>query len=152
MNTCEATRPMERLGIDLFETGGCKWIAMVDRYSGYTWAKQMKSTSTKATTAIIENWLNMFGLPTSIRTDGGPQFRTEFREWCESKGIRHKVASAYNPNSNGLAEAAVKSTKYLVEKCKATKEDFGAALLEARCTPRADGVSPAEAMFGRRPR
>jgi len=46
----------------------------------------------------------------------------------------------------------VKSVKYLVEKCREGREDLQAALLEARCTPRADGVSPAEAMFARRPR
>ena len=34
-------------------------------------------------------------------------------------------------------------------KCKETKQNFRHALLEWRITPRADGVSPAEAMFGR---
>jgi len=125
---------------------------MVDRYSGYIWTKQMTTTTTKAMTNVLDAWLSMFGIPQSIRTDGGPQFRGEFGEWCEKKGIKHELSSAYNPNSNGLAEAAVKSTKYLVEKCREAKEDLQAALLEARCTPRADGVSPAEAMFARRPR
>jgi len=103
-------------------------------------------------TNALNAWFCMFGYPTSIRTDGGPQFRGEFGRWCETKNITHELSSAYNPNSNGLAEAAVKSAKFLLEKCEESKQDFQEALLEARGTPRADGVSPAEAMFGRRPR
>jgi len=152
MQICEANRPMEKMGADLFESGGTKWLVMVDRYSGYTWTKQLTKTSTRAVTSTMEGWFSMFGLPDSIRTDGGPQFRTEFIEWCENKGIDHELSSAYNPNSNGLAEAAVKTTKYLLEKCRMKKQNLDAAMLEARCTPRADGISPAEAMFGRRPK
>jgi len=150
MDICEARYPMEKVGVDLFETGGQKWLVLVDRYSGYIWTKQMQSTTTRAVTNALSHWFCMFGRPKSVRTDGGPQFRSEFSKWCDDKNISHELASAYNPNSNGLAEAAVKTAKYLVEKCKETKQDFNEALLESRCTPRADGISPAEAMFGRR--
>ena len=51
---------------------------------------------------------------------------------------------------NGLAESAVKSAKFLIEKCESENQDLSTALLEWRNTPRADGYSPAQAFFGRR--
>ena len=57
---------------------------------------------------------NPFGWPSYIRTDSGPQFRGEFVEYCAGNIIKHELASAYNPESNGLAEAAVKNMKFLI--------------------------------------
>ncbi|KAG1715006.1 Peptidyl-prolyl cis-trans isomerase FKBP62 [Nymphon striatum] len=59
---------------------------------------------------------------------------------------------AFNPTSNGLAGAAVKNAKSLVLKCKETSEDFEQARSEFRLMSCADGYSPADIMFGRKPR
>ena len=64
--------------------------------------------------------------------------------------IKHEVSSSYNPSSNGLAESAVKQAKYLMVKCLRDKQDYSAALHEFRNTPRADGFSPYQLMFGHR--
>ena len=53
--------------------------------------------------------------------------------------------------SNGLAEAAVKSVKYLIMKT-ANPTEFEKALLEFRNTPRTDKTSPSQLFFGRRQR
>ena len=45
-----ALKPMRYVGIDLFDAAGGQWLAMVDRFSGYAWAKQLKSTNTSAMT------------------------------------------------------------------------------------------------------
>jgi hypothetical protein len=97
-------------------------------------------------------WLLDWGIPVRLRSDGGPQFRTEFSQFCEKKGIIHEVSSPYHSASNGHAEAAVKNVKYLLQKCDANWSKFQDALLEWRNTPRADGVSPAQMMVGRRQR
>ena len=65
----------------------------------------------------MEQWFNDYGWPTHIRTDGGPQFRSEFKEFCTEHGITHELSSPYNPESNGLAEVAVKSLKGIVLRC-----------------------------------
>ena len=62
------------------------------------------------------------------------------------------MASAYNPSSNGLAEAAVKSVKRLLVKTMKTGEDFGLALQAFRNAPRADKFSPCQMLLGRRQR
>ena len=75
----------------------------------------------------------------------------EFHNFCQEKGIINETSSAYLPQSNSLAESAVKQMKYLLKKC-ASWSEFTTALLEYRASPRNDGFSPSQLFFGRRPR
>ena len=143
-----ATRPMEALGMDLFHEGG-EHLLIVDRYSGYLWHRDLKSVSAQSVVNKLKAIIVEFGFPTSIRTDGGPQFQGSFVTFLNELGIVHEVSSPHNPQSNGLAESGVKQVKFLLKKCNDTKEDFPLALLAYNATARADGFSPAEAFFGR---
>ena len=86
-----------------------------NRYSGYAWVKKMKSTTTEKVTKQLSKWFHEAGWPTYLRSDGGPQFRSEFVEFCKEKNIIHELASPYNPESNGLDEAAVKNMKAIIK-------------------------------------
>ena len=144
--------PMEAVGVDLCEYGGTTWLVMVDRYSGFPFAARLKSLNTKSVTVKLLKWFRDWGFPTTLRSDGGPQFRSEFGLFCEEWGICHETSSPYNPRSNGLAESAVKNVKKLVKKVMKTKESFEQALFEFRNLPRHDGFSPAQMFMGRRQR
>ena len=85
------------------------------------WCAELKKTHTKAITQLLDTWMLDFGYPSCMRTDGGPQFRTEFQAWCKSKHILHSVSSPYYPQSNGHAESAVKQAKYLLKKCNSNE-------------------------------
>ncbi len=67
--------------------------------------------------------------------------------------MEHDPSLPYHHEANGYAEAAVKSMKNLVKKICAGKtvknERFFKALLEYRNTPRKDGLSLAQRLFGR---
>ena len=65
---------------------------------------------------------------------------------------RHELSSPYNPESNGLAEAAVKSLKGIVLRCTERGENIHQAIAAWRNTARQDGSSPAQLFFGRRQR
>ena len=72
---------------DLFSAVGKQWLALVDRFSGYVWMTVLCKLDTKAVIQHLEQWFIDFGWPTHIRTDGGPQFRSEFIEFCAAHGI-----------------------------------------------------------------
>lgn len=143
---------MEEIATDLFEFAGKDYLAVVDRYSGFIWCSRLSRTDTTSVIRVLDNIFLDYGYPKSVRSDGGPQFRTEFKRYCEEKGIEHELSSPYHPESNGLAENSVRWAKTLLKKTTTAREDFGAALAAWRRTPRADGVSPAHLFFGRRPR
>ena len=88
-----------------------------------------------------------------LRTDGGPQFASkEFRDFLHRWGVRHEMSSPHYPQSNGHAESAVKAVKHLVMKVAPSGklgEEFDRGLLELRNTPRRDGRSPAQVLYGR---
>ena len=148
----EAEFPMDQVSVDLFSLAGQDWLAMVDRFSGFPFAARLRNTSTDSTFGVLLGWFREWGFPGTIRSDNGPQFGTKFAQLCQAHGIKHETSSPYCPASNGLAEAAVKSVKFLLNKCLQSGENFADALLEWRIVPRTDGVSPAQAFLGRRQR
>ena len=122
----------------------------MDKWSGYPVYKRLQSLTAKAITSHLQIWFNLLAWPSTIRSDGGPQFCGYFKEWCAAHNIVHELSSPYNPKSNGLAEAAVKNIKYLLSKCLSTGQDCDQAIYEWRNVPRSDGYSPAQLLFGRR--
>ncbi len=125
---------------------------MVDRFSGFPWAERLTSTTTTVVLSRLKRVIYEYGFPKTIRSDGGPQFRSEFDDFCREKSIIHEKSSPYHLESNGHAEAGVKAVKHLLKKCLASNEDFAEALFEWRNVPRQDGYSPASMLFGRRQR
>ena len=141
--------PMLHTACNLFSAVGKQWLALVDRFSGYAWTIVLRKLDTKAVIQHLEQWFNDFGWP---RTDGGPQFRSEFKEFCAAHGITHELSSPYNPGSNGLGEAAVKNFKRIVLRCTERGENIQHAIAAWQNTSRQDGNSPAQLFFGRRQR
>jgi transposase InsO family protein len=91
------------------------------------------------------------GFPQYIFSDRGPQFvAAEFKEYCKGHHIIPLVSLACFPKSNGLAESAVKSAKYLLLKSDSYM-DFENRLYEMQNIPSSgDTLSPAEKFFKRR--
>ena len=122
----------------------------MNRYSGFPFVEKLSKLSTSAITKNLTTWFNTFGWPERIRTDNGPQYRSEFDEFCAEHSIVHENSSPYFPQSNGLSEAAVKQMKFLLKKCKENRDEFSDALLEFRNTPNVSGRSPNQMFYGRR--
>ena len=66
--------------------------------------------------------------------------------------VRHELASAHNPESNRLAEAAVKNLKAIVTRTNAEKANLEEAVAAWRNMARADSISPSQLFFNRLPR
>ena len=147
-----AEEPMHSCSADLFECKGHHYLAMVDRYSYFIWVKELRRLGTDAVISALEGWFKDLGYPFIMISDGGPQFREEFKEFCRNNFIIHSPSSAYNPRSNGLAESAVKAAKYLLLK-SATFAEFEERLFAWRNTPTSGSTfSPAEKFYNRRQR
>ena len=78
-----ATGPMTDIGSDLFQVGHNHYLVMVDRYSGFPFVEKLKSLTTSNVLKILSTCFNTFGWPQRMRTDNGPQYRTEFDEFCQ---------------------------------------------------------------------
>lgn len=61
-----------------------------------------------------------FGLPKTIVSDNGRQLTsTEFENFCLKNGVKHLTPAPYHPQSNNVAENAVKSFKFGMKKALA---------------------------------
>ena len=119
---------MNSLGIDLFDAVGKKRLAVVCRYSGYAWLSQIRKTTSVSVIETLNGLFLEYGYPSFIRSDGGPQFGTEFSDYSKAKNIIHELASSYNPESNWLAKKAVKNLKSMVVRCDEAGEDLRQAI------------------------
>ena len=77
-----ADAPMHSVSADLFEVESKHYIVVVDRFSNYMWVQILRSLITSSITATLERWFLEFGYPFILMSDGGPQFRTEFDDYC----------------------------------------------------------------------
>ena len=142
--------PMSKISTDLAERNSKHYLIIVDRYSGYPWCYQLHSLNTAAILKILTSLFNSVGWPQQITSDNGPQFRSEFKQFCKDHQILHIPSSPHNPESNGLAESAVKQVKLLLSKMEGKWNNFENALFAWKNTANNSGHSPAELFFGRR--
>ena len=141
--------PWEMLGADLFDYGGKKYIVIVDYYSLWIEVYLLKRTKAEDVIDAFKQSLSRFGIPDSIYSDNGPQFKS--RKYCKflkNHKIKKKSSSPYFPQSNGLAESMVKVAKSLIRKCHRSNQDLAMGLLNLRNSPLKGRASPAQLLLG----
>ena len=105
-----------------------------------------KTTSAKVIACLTRHFAR-YGIPKCPVPECGPQFTSpEFKQLMDQWGVLHIKSSPGHHQSNGKAEAAVKSIKNLLKKING---DQYLALLELGNTPwQHTNQTPAELMFG----
>jgi len=152
------TYPFQRLHMDLGAYSGKQFLIMVDQFSLWPIAKNLgRDTTTTMITDMLLKLFETFGLPEEIISDGGPQFTSnEFDQFCKDWTIKHTTSSPHHPQSNGIAENAVKAMKRIIHctfdakrGCVDPKE-WVRALTLYKNTPRGrSNLSPSEILFGK---
>ena len=131
---------------------GRNWLVLVDAYSKYPCIHPTTSTSSKSTTAILEQEFAHFGYPHTLVTNNATTFMSqEFQAWCKQRGIVHLTGAPYHPATNGAAERLIQSFKQALRKSSLPpKEALQEFLMQYRRIPFASGLSPSELLNGRR--
>ncbi|XP_065658665.1 uncharacterized protein LOC136083188 [Hydra vulgaris] len=90
------------------------------------------------------------GIPEELVSDNGTQYSLKvFRQFSQQWHFKHITSSPNYAQSNGLAEATVKSIKLLIKKYYMSNEHIYKGILILRNTPIKCGLSPAELLHGR---
>ena len=146
-------KPWSRLHLDhAINFLGRNWLVLVDAYSKYPCIHPTTSTSSKSTTAILEQEFAHFGYPHTLVTDNATTFMSQvFQAWCKQRGIVHLTGAPYHPATNGAAERLIQSFKQALRKSSLPpKEALQEFLMQYRRIPFASGLSPSELLNGRR--
>ncbi len=140
--------PWQRAGTDLFTLNHNTYVLVVDYYSQYPEAIQLRTTTSQGVITALKSIFARHGIPETLVSDNGPQYSShEFAEFAELYGFVHSTSSPHYPQSNGHAERAVQTVKKLLKE----SPDPSLALLSYRATPLPwCGYSPAELSMGRR--
>ena len=141
-----------------FTVKGNNYLVLVDRYSSWFTISFFKPHAATAQKLILEcaALFSAYGAPETFASDGGPQFMsTAFQSFLVDWGIKHRVSSAHYPQSNGRAEAAVKTAKRIITNYVSSSDplnhkQLAQAILQHRNTPLPDlNLSPAQLLFHR---
>jgi cleavage and polyadenylation specificity factor subunit 1 len=81
-------------------------FTMVDRTTRWPEAVPLSSTTAAdCAAALLQGWIQRFGVPDIITSDTGPQFTSSlWASLCSLLSISHTQTTAYHPQSNGLVE------------------------------------------------
>nr|XP_049461522.1 uncharacterized protein K02A2.6 isoform X1 [Anopheles coluzzii] len=154
-------KPWQRIHIDFAgPIEGDYFLIAVDAHTKWPEVVKMRTTTTRATIAVLRSIFARFGYPETLVSDNGPQFvSAEFSAYCSSRGIQHITTAPFHPQSNGQAERFVDTFKRSTRKIEeggATREEALDIFLETyRTTPNPaleNKQSPAEGMLGRKVR
>ncbi len=129
-------------------------FTMVDRTTRWPEAVPLASTTaTDCAAALLQGWIQRFGVPGIITSDRGPQFTSSlWAALCSLLSIKHTQTTAYHPQSNGLVERFHRRLKDAL-RARAAGADWFVhlpwVLLGMRTAWReGSDFSPSEAVFG----
>ena len=112
----QATYTWQQLSMELALHGRKHSLVVVDRYSGWPEKVELGHLDTKAVTITLEKLFKTFGIPEIVCLDGGQQFRSELREWCQGWDIKPEGSSPHHLPSNGHTEWVVGLIKTQLKK------------------------------------
>ena len=148
-------RPFQQIAADIGAYAGRQYLIVVDCKTD--WPDIIELGKDTTASHLIESLRDQFcrtAVPDLLWSDGGPQFTSsKLASFLTTWGVAHQVSSPHYPQSNGKAEATVKSMKKLISSAWNGRcvdwERLCRSLLQYRNTPcRKDGLSPAQKLFG----
>nr|XP_039255214.1 uncharacterized protein K02A2.6-like [Styela clava] len=148
------SRPWKKLGTDIFEFQGKKYLMIVDYFQRFPVVRKLQDMTAESVCEQFSNVLAEYGLCSTILADFGSQYVSQlFRGKCDANGITMSFSSPYHHQANSLAERAIGTCKLLWKKAKEEGKSLESSLWIYRVTPLDyQTPSPFELLFGRKPR
>jgi hypothetical protein len=151
-----ATRPFEFLHADLGEVEGRHFLVIVDQFSDWpavTMFADKNTTARRLINAFRAFFMDTGGAPVKIYADNSPFGAAELQSFLRDWGVSFGSSSPHYHQSNGRAEAAIKSMKKLVIGSRTggqpDPDKLAKAILLFRNAPCYGGASPAQLVFNR---
>lgn len=136
--------------------GGVYVLLIVDYRSRFLIARIVKSTSFEYTRKVLDELFEREGYPRIIKTDNGPPFNgSEYKLYCDERGIKCVFSTPLFPQQNGLAECYMKLVNKAMTAAASSRtscaEELQAAIQAHNAATHAvTGVPPEEVMLGRK--
>jgi hypothetical protein len=129
-------------------------FTIIDRTTRWPEAVPLTSiTAADCAAALLQGWIQRYGVPDTITSDRGPQFTSSlWAALCSLLSIKHNQTTAYHPQSNGLVERLHRRLKDAL-RARAAGADWYLHVpwvllgIRTACSEESD-FSPAEAVFG----
>ena len=123
----------------------------MDYFSKFPFIPKLPSLSTSTVINELKGLFSENGIPEVFISDGGPQFRSKFRNFAQEWAFQHIQSLPYYHQYNGEAERFVRTVKDTLTKAHQSGQDPDMALLCYRSIPINSKLpSPAELMNSRR--
>jgi transposase InsO family protein len=152
--TALPTGPWQDLSIDILGplTSGQHAFVVEDYFSGYYEIEITKDITSEKLIDVLEGMFCRNGLPVTITSDNGPQFKSEtFASYMymAENGIKHRRVTPLHPAANGEVErqnrSLMKRIRIVQAESKYWRKEIRKYLFAYRTTPHSTtGVSPAE--------
>ncbi|KAF4651199.1 hypothetical protein FOL47_000598, partial [Perkinsus chesapeaki] len=132
----------------------CAVLLMTCHFSGFCVVAPLRDQKSLTVASEMSRIFDLLGCPVLLRTDGGPCFRGKaLRDFLETRAVQHRILSPYSPFSNGLAERAIASVKFLTRQLgdkRSWPSTLGKVVRRLNCKPFMDtDMSPFEIFFCR---
>ena len=162
-----SSHPFSAIAIDLFSPGttntlGHRYVlTVVDMYTRWVSFIPLKTKyPAEVMWALTTGWFHVYGIPQVVLSDRGKEFLGVASSVCAALGIRHIKTTPYHPRTNGLCESQHKALTYelRIRIARPSAPQWDSLLTEIsfshNVTPAkvADGLSPFNLVFGRKPR
>ena len=114
-----------------------------------TWTER----TSEVARCLLRKIVPRFGFPTSIGSDNGLDFVVDLVQVSKTFNIKWKLHTAYRPRIlrwwNGPTRHLKRLSKWIIETDCSWVDLLPMALLRLRMTPRSQGDSPYEIVYGR---
>uniref|UniRef100_A0A3B3Q848 Integrase catalytic domain-containing protein n=1 Tax=Paramormyrops kingsleyae TaxID=1676925 RepID=A0A3B3Q848_9TELE len=146
--------PWSIVATDMLEWRGQNYLVLVDSYSGWYEIDLLRDTTSPAVIRKLKRHFSVHGTPHTLISDNARQYTSQqFKDFAKQWDFIHVTSSPEFPQSNGLAERAVRSAKQLMEKSHRDGTDVFLNLLNLRNIPRDPTLgSPAQRLLSRQTR